>query len=520
VPLIVLLAAMAAASLLIVHEERGLTFFRDEWIFLLYRDGHDLENLLSSHAGHLVLWPAIFYVGMFKAVGPDSYGWWLAAALAIHLIVAGLLYMVARPRIGPVAALAPPIVILFLGSSSLDLMWPFQMQFTGAIACGLVALLAINRGTLGGDILAFIALLVTIGWSGVAVPFLGGAAIGLIVGRRFWARCWVVLLPSVLLGIWVIKLGQQHVDYLANLADVPSYVVRLAGAGVSGITGLPQGIAIAIAVLLSVLSAWRLLTLGRSSPLAWEGAGMMAVFLLLTAFSRAQFGDPTTNRYIYVTVAILLVLLIGIAPEGGFGTAGSIAVVALACISIPVNLDDLHAGGRDLRLTSDVAKAELGAVEIARRTVDPNYTPPLRAFYGVPSAAYFAAIDRYASSPAEGPEDIAAADEHARERADTVLVAALPIRLVAKSPPSKGSWLCQADRSGVRRLTSGVIGIYSGTTAPTTVSVRRFADRYVNLGTVPARQSRSLVIPADLAPHYRWQVRLRGRNFSTCTRRG
>ena len=129
-PLIVLLAAMAVASVLILHEERALTFFRDEWIFLLYRDGHDLGNLLASHAGHLVLWPAIFYVGMFKAVGPDSYEWWLLAALALHLVVAGLLYAVAKPRIGPVAALAPPIVVLFLGSSSLDLMWPFQMQFT------------------------------------------------------------------------------------------------------------------------------------------------------------------------------------------------------------------------------------------------------------------------------------------------------------------------------------------------------------------------------------------------------
>jgi hypothetical protein len=262
---------------------------------------------------------------------------------------------------------------------------------------------------------------------------------------------------------------------------------------------------------------WRLWQLGRSSPLAWEGTAMMTVFLLLTAFSRAQFGDPTTNRYIYVTVAILLVLLIGIAPKGGFGTAGSIALVALACISIPVNLDDLHAGGRDLRLTSDVAKAELGAVEISRRTVDPNYTPPLRSFYGVPSAAYFAAIDRYASSPAEGPDDIAHADEHARERADSVLIAALPVRLDPSKGPARS---CRQLLNGVRLRAPAGGTIVVEARSRTTVALRRFAERYTVLGTIPPGQRRYLQIPADLAPRYPWWMRATGRSFQICRRGG
>jgi hypothetical protein len=522
-PLLALLVAMAAASALILNEQRGLTFFRDEWIFLLYRDGHDLENLVSSHAGHLVIWPATFYAGMFRAVGPDSYVWWRLAALGLHLAVAALLYAVARPRLGPVAALAPAVVILFLGSAWMDLLWPFQMGFTGAIAAGLVAIIAVNRGALRGDVVACLALLVAIGWSGVAVPFIAGVAVGLLIGRRFWARCWVVLLPAVLLGIWVVTLGQQHVDYGANLPHVPGYLLHLATAGVSGISGVPEGIATAILVVLAAATAWRLFQLRDTSPLAWEGAVMVVAFLLLTAVSRAQYADPTANRYVYVTVALLLVLLIGLAPSRPFSLPYALALVLLACVTIPVNLDDLRAGGRDLRLTSDVAKAELGAVEISRRTVAADYSPPLRAFYGVPAGAYLAAIDRYASSPAESPDQIAAANEHARERADAVLRAALPVRLAPAAPdlPGTAGRTCIRRRSGSHfRVPPEGVEILAAGGAPIHLGIRRFASRYAELGAVPPGEGRYLRPPGDLAPRISWWGRVTGKGAKPCLRKG
>lgn len=507
-----LISAVFAA--LVLSYGSGLTFLRDEWIFLLYRDGSSLDTYLASHAGHLVAIPAAIYLFLFKAVGPDSYVWWRILGTVVYLASAWLVYILCRPRLGAFAALGPALVLLFLGSSWLNILWPFQMAFTGAVVFGLLALLALDLGDRRGDAAACGALIVAIGWSGVAVPFVAAAAAGVVVRQRARRAWWVVVPAIVLLGAWNLHYGVDRPDYAANLRHVPEYALHMLGAVPMGLFGVSLNLGMALAIAGIAVAAWGLWTVRRSSPLAWEAAAGLLAFVVLTALSRAQDDDPATNRYIYVSVVFALLLAAGVAPRSTQKAIPTIAVLAISVLTLPHNLGLLKDGRSDLRYTSGIAKAELGAVEISRQTVDPAYTPELVEFYGVPAALYLRAIDRYADSPADSPEQIASASELDRYRADKVLVQALPVKLL---PAGTAAVRCPGRevRSGHEIPPGGVV-IAAGPNSPAKVGARRFADAYIHVGAVPPGQVRILRPPADLASSVRWHMSLRGAGAGAC----
>jgi hypothetical protein len=523
---------MAASSALILYMGRGTTFFRDEWTFLITRDGHDATNFLSSYAGHLLLWPVAFFLFMFKAVGLDHYELFRLAALPWHLACALLVYLLARRRVGDVVALAPAGVLLFLGSSWMDILWPFQISFTGAIAFGLAAILLLDRDDLVGDALACLCLLVAIGWSGASLPFLPGVAVGLLIRRRFWRRAWVVALPAVAYLLWLHKYGDQQLDYGENLRHAPAYVLHMVGAGITGITGLSASLGPSLAVLLGVVVAVRLWQLRLSSPLAWESLAMALAFWGLTAAARAQENDPTAVRYVYPSVVFLLLLAVGLAPAAVPSRYATIAILALAALTFPSNLAGFQAGREDMRFTSNIASAELGVVQLARDVVSPEFAPELNGFPGgVPASYFFYATERYGSSPADSPAEIAASPEYARRRADATLIAALRARARAAS----GQARLAGDPLGLRAGAGTVAGrkrgcttlggpgrvvatavlpregvlVKSAPTAATGLALRRFAHAFHRLGKpVAAGASAILRVAPDADPQRPWRLQV------------
>jgi hypothetical protein len=399
------------------------------------------------------------------------------------------------------------------------------------------ALLAIDRDDLPGDIAASLLLLVAIGWSGVAIPFISGIAAGLIVRRRFWRRLWVFVLPTAAYLLWASQYGEQDVLW-ENLHLVPDYVARMAGAGLTSIAGLPQSLDLLLAAGLALVTVVRLWQLRRRSPLAWEAAVMGLGYWTLTAFARAQEGAPTTNRYIYPSAVFILLLLVGISPDltAAVGARrqtltrwiGAAVLVATAA-AVAVNISRFQPGRDGLVFTSNVTSAELGALELARDVVEPEYAPSLNEFPAMPAAYFFSAVARFGSSPADTPGEIARSPEYARRRADRVSIQALRIHLadapgdarIAAVPPGPAITAAGAEKRGgciylkvpplslAAGLPSHGILIRAAPKSEMTVDLRRFAQGFV--GPVPSHgrgRDRTLRPVPDGEENRPWRFRV------------
>ncbi|HEV3055238.1 MAG TPA: hypothetical protein VGX45_11335, partial [Solirubrobacteraceae bacterium] len=139
-----LAVAMAVACAIVLYAGRHLTFFYDEWNFILLRRGGSLSTYLDPHNGHLSLFPVAIYKLLFKLVGLRHYWPYRAVLVALDLASCVLLYALGARRIGRWLAIAPALLLALIGSAYQDLLWPFQIGFLGSVAGGLGALLVIE----------------------------------------------------------------------------------------------------------------------------------------------------------------------------------------------------------------------------------------------------------------------------------------------------------------------------------------------------------------------------------------
>ncbi len=146
------LMVIAAAALIYVGG--GLTFVKDEWAFIYSRREWTLDVFLASHNGHLVLFPVGVFKVLFATVGLTEHWVYLLTVVGAHLVCVGLMFVLARRRVGDRLALAACVPILFLGSAYQNLLWPFQVGLFASVAAGLGALLMLDRRDTRGDISA------------------------------------------------------------------------------------------------------------------------------------------------------------------------------------------------------------------------------------------------------------------------------------------------------------------------------------------------------------------------------
>jgi hypothetical protein len=159
------------------------------------------------------------------------------------------------------------------------------------------------------------------------------------------------------------------------------------------------------------IGAWRLHRIGRVPQDLWIALALAGTFWILAGFNATPLRGPTESRYLLLGAVFVLMiageLLRGIrVPRVGVAIA-YVAGVAVVAPNLSV-LRDAYLGYRN---TSDVIKAELGSVEIARDRIlfpirlDENIAT---IYVNVTSSTFLSAADRY-GSPAEDPAQIAAA---------------------------------------------------------------------------------------------------------------
>ena len=220
---------------------RGLTFFYDEWDFInaAATTGY-WHNVLQPHNGHPSMVPFSVYWALLHTVGLRHYWPYQLLLVLLDVGCGWLLFVLLRRKVHPAAAAAACAVVMLLGSAWQDLLWPFQIGFLGSVAGGLSALLLLDRDTRRSDAGACACLVVSVGCSGVGLPFLAGVGVELLWRRRDWRRLWVPAFPLALFVVWYETIGRRSTTsvslttMLRTMADATTATVGiLAGRGVA-----------------------------------------------------------------------------------------------------------------------------------------------------------------------------------------------------------------------------------------------------------------------------------------------
>lgn len=528
---------MLGAAALILYTTNGQGFAIDELYYyarIAAVDGSLVHfsstftphYLLAPFNGHLALGGRFIYETVFATIGAH-YTAFVLINIAGLCACAALVFVLTRERLGDLAALAPCILILFLGFAREQLLWPLDFNTSFALAAGLGAVLAMKRGDRRGDLVACLLLAVSIAMIEVGLAFMLGIALMIAVRPNRWRRAWIVLAPLALYAAWwwwARRFGQNETE-LSNLVLVPKTFFNAAAVVLGSLTGtnpvIPASYGTevtwfgrALAVLAAIALALRIRR--GSLPITfWVWLVVLASYWTLLAVADR---GPQGGRYILVGV-VMTILIAADSVRRPLPKAATVALFALAFVALPANIDALLAGRHQDTLHTDIPKsrAEFAMLELARDHADPAYVvssdPRVAAaggglYLGLPAGAYLQAAEQNGGIGYSLAE-LAHQPEEIRVIADTALVGADGIALRPASPPASRR-RCRSLAPGggevVFPLTPGHTFILAHGREPVLIGLRRFASAGPGVPLAKLRPGgwAELVIPSDSAPR-RWR---------------
>ena len=526
----VLLAAgaMALSGALLLHWFSRITFWRDEWGFLLHRRGWSVGTFLDPAGEHLSAAPILIYKLLLETAGMNSPRPYQVVAVLVFLLSVALLFVYARGRAGEWLALAGVLPILFLGPSWTDLLFPYQIGFFGSMACGLAALLCLDRRTRGWDIAATVLLCAGLLFSDAGIPFVAGVAVEVGLGRDRLQRAYIVAVPAVLWIIWYLGWGHTAQTFvsLSNAAKLPSYVLDGVSNSLASWLGLNTTVVAGVdtgalewgrplLLLAAAIVAVRWYRLGRPTNRTLGTLAVVLGFWCVTGLNASIVGLPTATRYVYIGVVLLVLFASEVVRDTRVPVWATAAVVAVASAAALMNLTSLRDAVPTLVTMAQQERGGLAALELARDRVDPALAlDPQNSdvdYLGLLDAgSYLSAVDAY-GSPAYTPAELAGAPEVARVAADKVSGAALRIRLAPGTIASAQQCLKINAASGpTARVPAGGL-VIRPLAGGVHAALRRYARTSfpLSLGTLSRGQDQLLRIPPDRST-VPWVVQLTG----------
>ena len=191
---------------------RNEWFAQDEWDFLAARKATNLGDLFRGHNVHWVTLPVLTYRFLFWAFGLRTYFPYRLVAVLVHLVAAALLLVVMRrAAVRPWIATAAASLFVLLGSGWQNIVQPFQICFTGALAFGLAhLLLADHDGPFDRrDAFGLGAGLLGLMCSGVGVTMVGVVGVTVLL-RRGWRLALVHTAPlAAVYLVWLVTIGHD-----------------------------------------------------------------------------------------------------------------------------------------------------------------------------------------------------------------------------------------------------------------------------------------------------------------------
>jgi len=522
-PLLALGLVTLAAIGLELYIARNLTFYQDTWAFLLDRRSFSVDSLLVPHNEHIVLIPVLLQQLLLNLFGMTS-AWPEYVLLALmEGATAVLLFVYVRRRTGAWVALAFATLLLFIGPAWETLLWPFEICFVGSILFGIAMLLALEREDQRGDILACAFLLIAIGFNSLGLAFAVGAAVDVSLRRRErgWSRAYLVGIPLLLYAGWYLGWGHEAGNSITldSAFAAPRYVLDCFAVALQSLLGLSSAIpgkkvpdpswGRALAVGFFGLVAFGLWRRPRIDQRLWPALAIALTYWTLAGLNQSIARQPTTSRYIYATAAVTLLIAANLPWGVRFGKRALVVVGVVTAVAVFSNLGIMRDGASYLRNQAVLTKADLGAVEIARPSINPAFRPngPSAGTGGlinVEAGKYFEAIDEY-GSPAYTADELTSAPAPAAHYADLVLATALEFSTeteLGTYSASGGAGSCVDFEGAELALTPGTTQIEVAPGPHADFSLRRFSTNEYPVSTegAPGDSTTRLLIRPDSAP--------------------
>lgn len=545
---LILGVAVLAASALLIYLGRGLTPVVDEWAYISAYPGWKLETLLTPHNGHLIVFPLVVEKAIAEIFGLESQLPFQLLNVSLSAAVAVLLFALIRDAVGDLLALAAAILILFFGAGADVLIPTFQISNLTGLCAGLAMLLALRREDLRGDLAACAFLCISLASFSIGIAFAVGAALAIALRPPpvRLSRCWVVLVPAVLYGAWMLwarKFDQQSF-YVHNVKILGSALVDQASAELSALTGLfttpngppPESNPVPIRTTwgpvllagLAVLVYWRMRRTPKPGPNAWAAASVLIAYYLLVGIALNQFRNTFDTRLVYLGSVLMLVAVAELLGPYRPSRAVLACVGVVLVFSLGANIAELGDSAQFWRAQSSAIKAKMAALEIAGPAADESLAvedPPGAANFSI---GQFHEIDAEFGLPVYSREELEASAPGARQDADEELVRVLgiapePARGIVPPPGTpppevftkpadpaprwRGSCASLLPRDGAKtailiKFASG--GIAYRSTAPVEVSLGRFADQPAV--PLPARSGSSRILVPPTASRVPWSA--------------
>jgi hypothetical protein len=530
---------LVIAAVSIFWLQRGLTFIWDEFIWMENAGLRDVGFYFHPYGSHLIAFPYFIYKAVLELFGASYTAYSIIQVIGLSA-AAALVYVYAKRRIGPILALAPAIVLLFLGSSWQVLLQPMiGIQFLCAVVPGLGAILLVERNERRADIAACVLFCLAVSGFEQALAFLAGATVAIALSPNWKRRIWIVAIP--LLGyvawhVWATRFEPATV-HLSNIPLLPVYVVDALAAVSNALVGLnplfapgpwtllrlersdiniiSEGVVFLVLEVLIVCGAvWLIRQRGPVPKTFWPAVAMLLALLGGMGLVFEPGRTPFENRYLYTGALLLLLVLVEIF-KGMKATPATVAVAfALTFAAVFGNLAEFHEGRQRLDHYQKFARADLAVVQLAghhgNQYFDPNVdasglTPPgLWAETGT-----WSEVAHRFGSPANSISELRRQPESVRESADGVAAIALELKL-AKATMTNSR---QCHRASVSRAAGAEIALPSGgailkPNRTTEVELRRWADEFtVGLGVTEGGEAAMLRIHPDPATGVPWRLR-------------
>ena len=234
-----------------------LTFYADTWELLINRRDPSLDTLLQPHNEHLVMIPVLDRATLLRLFGMTSALPEYVLLTALLLVTAALFFVYVKRRVGSWPALFVAVLLLFSARPGRCCCGRSRSPSSAPSSSGWRCCSRSNAKTVAATSRLVVCLVVSLGFSSLALPFVLGAAVAILQGaKRTWARrAYVVAVPVLLFVLWYLGWGHE-----------PNRSVSLHNVLVS-----PRFVLDSIAVVLAALFGFGTSPLAASAS-AWKWA--------------------------------------------------------------------------------------------------------------------------------------------------------------------------------------------------------------------------------------------------------